>query len=262
MDAVLTRLEGYLRRVVWVYVERPVAFYSCVAGGAAVLGYLAFVRRRRSAPPLKALADVSPAEMLQAIGATVKRATASGFLLPLATSGAHVVEERGVPVSAWRRGVGWERARTARVRTAMELNGQPPILTAPAAAVCGDIAGHGRHRQEAGDVAAAAGEAQGCVCGCVWVGGQRTIVHAGCGCSSPERRRCSHASPARFFSPWPPSLLAALAPESIVARLSPAYSLVLNKFPVVDQHVLLVTSQFVPQAGPMSEEDLGALWQL
>lgn len=32
--------------------------------------------------------------------------------------------------------------------------------------------------------------------------------------------------------------------------------------PLCLQHVLVVTSQFVPQAGPMTEEDLGALWQL
>ena len=99
MDALTRLLEGYLRRVVWVYVERPVAFYSCAAGGAAVLGYLAYLRKWRKAAQPKALADATPSEMLQAIGATVKRATASGFLMPLATNGARVLEERGVPVS-------------------------------------------------------------------------------------------------------------------------------------------------------------------
>lgn len=121
MDAVLTRLEGYLRRVVWVYVERPAAFYSCVAGGAAVLGYLAFVRRRRARPQPKALADASPAEMLQAIGATVKRAAASGFLMPLATRDARVLEERGVPVSP--AGVGHRRRGGEGFRLRSSANG-------------------------------------------------------------------------------------------------------------------------------------------
>jgi len=51
--------------------------------------------------------------------------------------------------------------------------------------------------------------------------------------------------------------------EDLLVRpplLFPRHNLVLNKFPVVRGHVVVVTREFEPQADPLTEHDLAALW--
>ena len=55
---------------------------------------------------------------------------------------------------------------------------------------------------------------------------------------------------------------AALEPESVVGDVGASHVAVINKFPLIDGHCVLVTREFIPQTGPMSEADLSALWQL
>lgn len=48
-------------------------------------------------------------------------------------------------------------------------------------------------------------------------------------------------------------------PELTVAELGPAHLVVLNKFPVIDRHLLIVTRQFEDQRTPLSRADFDAL---
>ncbi len=48
-------------------------------------------------------------------------------------------------------------------------------------------------------------------------------------------------------------------PELCVDALSPTHLLVLNKFPVLDRHLLIVTRDFEAQTDPMSRHDFAAL---
>ncbi|GAB4372553.1 MAG: ATP adenylyltransferase [Acidobacteriota bacterium] len=45
-----------------------------------------------------------------------------------------------------------------------------------------------------------------------------------------------------------------------VASLPPRHEILLNKFRVVDLHLLVVTRAFEPQEAPLAPDDLGALW--
>jgi len=49
--------------------------------------------------------------------------------------------------------------------------------------------------------------------------------------------------------------------ELFVETLSPTHSLLLNKFNVVPNHVLVVTNQFRPQTEPLDTEDFLAMWR-
>lgn len=51
-------------------------------------------------------------------------------------------------------------------------------------------------------------------------------------------------------------------PQLIVAECGPAHTLLLNKFPVLEDHLLIVTRAFVPQAGLLDEGDFQALLEV
>jgi ATP adenylyltransferase len=55
---------------------------------------------------------------------------------------------------------------------------------------------------------------------------------------------------------------ATLPRETLVGHVGERHALVLNKYPVMPHHCVLVTRAFVPQAGLMGEEDTVALWRL
>lgn len=48
-------------------------------------------------------------------------------------------------------------------------------------------------------------------------------------------------------------------PELVVGQLPPSHDLLLNKFPVLDRHVLLVTRDFEPQSAALSSGDFAAV---
>jgi ATP adenylyltransferase len=69
------------------------------------------------------------------------------------------------------------------------------------------------------------------------------------------------ARPHRAFQPTPPGFNPFLPhdPELFVTDLSPTHVGLLNKFPVVDLHLLMVTRAFAPQEGLLTPADLLAM---
>lgn len=69
------------------------------------------------------------------------------------------------------------------------------------------------------------------------------------------------ARPHRAFQPTPPGFNPFLPhdPELLVTDLSPTHLGLLNKFPVVDLHLLMVTRAFAPQEGLLTPADLHAM---
>jgi sulfate adenylyltransferase (ADP) / ATP adenylyltransferase len=50
-------------------------------------------------------------------------------------------------------------------------------------------------------------------------------------------------------------------PALFVSELGPTHVAILNKFPVIDRHLLVVTRTFVEQDAPLALEDFAALWR-
>jgi sulfate adenylyltransferase (ADP) / ATP adenylyltransferase len=74
-------------------------------------------------------------------------------------------------------------------------------------------------------------------------------------CLQPqERDHPGFAPPTPDFNPFLPH-----DPALFVADISPTHLALLNKFSVVDHHMLVVTRGFVTQDAPLALEDLGAL---
>lgn len=70
------------------------------------------------------------------------------------------------------------------------------------------------------------------------------------------RRRPGAAGAAPAGNPFlPPD------PALVVAELTPTHIAILNKFPVIDRHLLVVTRAFVDQETPLALEDFEALWR-
>jgi ATP adenylyltransferase/5',5'''-P-1,P-4-tetraphosphate phosphorylase II len=60
----------------------------------------------------------------------------------------------------------------------------------------------------------------------------------------------------------PKDALEAAATEFFISDVPPAHTLFFNKFPVVQNAVVLTTKVFEPQAAPLSASDMRALWAL
>lgn len=78
----------------------------------------------------------------------------------------------------------------------------------------------------------------------------RVLVDAGAKHATTQRQRRSGANP---FLPFEPALFVADVSETHVALL--------NKFPVLPHHALLVTRAFEPQETPLTRADHEALWR-
>lgn len=72
--------------------------------------------------------------------------------------------------------------------------------------------------------------------------------------ASLARRRRAPKPPAGTSPFLPPD------PELVVADVSATHVCVLNKYPVIDHHALIVTRAFEAQEAPLTERDLEALW--
>ncbi len=68
--------------------------------------------------------------------------------------------------------------------------------------------------------------------------------------SAEMKSRAKQAPQAKDFNPFLP-----YDPQLYVGELTAHYRCLLNKFNVMDHHILMVTTQFVPQLEPLSRED-------
>jgi len=60
----------------------------------------------------------------------------------------------------------------------------------------------------------------------------------------------------------PKDVFASIAPELMVSAVGPRHVAVLNKFPVIPMHTVVVTRDFMPQAAGLDVSDMQALWLL
>ena len=68
--------------------------------------------------------------------------------------------------------------------------------------------------------------------------------------SAEMKRRANQTPQAKEFNPFLP-----YDPQLYVGELTAHYRCLLNKFNVMDHHILMVTTEFVPQLEPLSRED-------